>query len=221
MWAGVGAIDVEGRVGLGEAPALGLGKSRLVTLVLLTHAGEDEIAGAVENALEGENLVGRQALHQGGDDGHAAGNGGLEGNGSTMFASGVEDFPAMNGKQRLVGRHDVLARRQQGQHRLAGPVDAADQLGDDLDGRIAQDLLQIGGEQVARQRDGPLLVDVAHDDPPQLQASAGPGGQAVGLLEQQASHATADSSAAEQGYAQGFLRDDHSRPAFPHSCCVR
>ena len=100
--------------------------------------GEDEVAGAVEDALERLDLVGGQALGQGGDDRHAAGDAGLEGDGPAVPAGGVEDLGAVLGQQRLVGRHHVLARRQQRQHRLPRPVDAADQLDGDLDVGVAQ-----------------------------------------------------------------------------------
>ncbi len=92
---GVGAVDVEGGVGLGVTAFLGLGQSFAVALAFFAHGGEDEVAGAVEDALERQDLVGGQALRQGGDDGHAAGDAGLEGDGPAMPAGGVEDLPAM------------------------------------------------------------------------------------------------------------------------------
>ena len=130
---GVGAVHVERRVGLGVAPPLGLGQRFAIGLArLLGHGGEDEVAGAVEDALQRQDLVGGQALGQRGDDRHAAGDAGLEGDGPLVLAGRLEDLGAVLGQQRLVGGDDVLARRQQVEHDLPGPVDAADQLDADL-----------------------------------------------------------------------------------------
>ena len=92
---GVGAVHVERRVGLGVAAPLGLGERLGVAAALLAHAGEDEVAGAVEDALERQDLVGRQALGQGGDDRDAAADAGLEGDGPAVAPGGVEDLGAV------------------------------------------------------------------------------------------------------------------------------
>ena len=78
---GVGAVHVQGRIGLGVAELLGLGQGVLIGAAVLAHAGEDEVAGAVEDALQRQDLIGGQALGQGGDDGNAAADAGLEGDG--------------------------------------------------------------------------------------------------------------------------------------------
>ena len=80
-----------------------------------------------------QDLVGGQALRQGGDDRDAAGDAGLEGDGPAVAAGGVEDLGAVHGQQRLVGGDDVLAGGQQVEHGPPGPVDAADQLDGDVD----------------------------------------------------------------------------------------
>ena len=94
---GVGAVHVERRIGLGVAALLGLGQGLGVAAAVLGHAGEDEVAGAVEDALQRRDLVGGQALGQGGDDRHAAGDAGLEGDGPAVPAGGVEDLGAVRG----------------------------------------------------------------------------------------------------------------------------
>ena len=50
---GVRAVHVERRVGLGVSAALGLGQGLGIAAAALSHAGEDEVAGAVEDTLEG------------------------------------------------------------------------------------------------------------------------------------------------------------------------
>ena len=47
---GVVAVDVEGRIGLGIAEPLRLGEAGVEGQALLLHAGQDVVAGAVEDA---------------------------------------------------------------------------------------------------------------------------------------------------------------------------
>src|SRR5205807_69804 len=120
------AVDIESWIRFGVAEPLSLGQSAGVIPALLAHAGEDEIAGAVEDALQGEDLIGGQALRQRGNDRNAAGHAGFEGDGSPMPAGRVKDLSAVLGEKRLVGRHHIFARRQQIENGLLGPGYAAD-----------------------------------------------------------------------------------------------
>ena len=58
---GVAAIDVQRRIGLGVAESLRLVHGGFVVGSLLFHLRENEIAGAVQNAAERLNLIGRQS----------------------------------------------------------------------------------------------------------------------------------------------------------------
>ena len=68
------------------------------------HLGEDEVARAVENAVERLDLIGREALADVGDDRDAAGDRGLEGNRAAQLPGAVEQLGAVLGQQGLVRR---------------------------------------------------------------------------------------------------------------------
>ena len=58
---GVEAADVEGRVGLGVALGLRLREHVGERAMLLLHLRQDVVAGAVEDAVDAADLVGRPA----------------------------------------------------------------------------------------------------------------------------------------------------------------
>ncbi|KAF5293037.1 hypothetical protein FQA39_LY19380 [Lamprigera yunnana] len=70
---GVHAFDVEGGVGLGIAQALGFFEHHVKVQALVAHFGQDEVGGAVDDAGDPLDLVGRQPLAQRFDDGDATG----------------------------------------------------------------------------------------------------------------------------------------------------
>ncbi len=131
---GVYAVDVEGGVGLGVAQSLRLGQHVRELAAGLTHRGQDEVAGAVEDTVDAQDPVGRQTLAQGFDDRDAARDRSLEAElGRSAFGERGE-FGAVMGEHRLIGRDHGLAepecRARQLQRR---PVAAADQLADEID----------------------------------------------------------------------------------------
>ena len=125
---GVGAVHVEGRIGLGVAQGLSLGQRGGQVQAARLHAREDVVAGAVEHARQRVDAVGRQALAQRLDDGHAAGHGRLVGQHAAMARGRRGQLLAMLGQQGLVGRHHVLAVGQRGEHPAARGAAAAGQL---------------------------------------------------------------------------------------------
>ena len=76
---GVDAFDVEGRIGLRVAQALRVFQHLIEPGTLFAHLGQDEVAGAVDDAGDPLDAVGGQAFAQRLDDRDAAGHGGLEG----------------------------------------------------------------------------------------------------------------------------------------------
>src|SRR2546428_215193 len=90
--SGVRALDVESRIGFCVTAPLGLSERVGVTLSLLAHAGQDEIAGAVENTLQGHDLIGSETLRQGSDDGNPACDASFEGDGASVPPGCVEDL---------------------------------------------------------------------------------------------------------------------------------
>jgi len=93
---GVEAFDVEGGVGFGIAQALGVHQAGLEGQAFEFHAGEDVVAGAVENARQPRDAVAGERLAQRLDHRDAAGRRGLESQRDALLS-------AVMGKQRLVG----------------------------------------------------------------------------------------------------------------------
>ncbi|MCY1356691.1 hypothetical protein D9M69_431510 [compost metagenome] len=143
---GVDAFDVEGRVGLGVAQGLGFLQHVLEGAAFLAHFGEDEVAGAVDDAGQPVDAVGREAFADRLDHRDAAGHGGLEGDHDALLAGLGEDLVAVHGDQRLVGGDHVLAVLDGFEDQLAGLGVATDQLDDDVDFRVVDQLENVRGD---------------------------------------------------------------------------
>jgi hypothetical protein len=131
----VDALDVEGRIGFGVAQALGLLQHGRKIEALVAHLGQDEVGGAVDDAGDPLDAVGREAFAQRLDDRDATGHGRFERHHHALLLRRREDLGAMHGEQRLVGGDHVLAGRDGFHHQLARDAIAADQFDDDVDGR--------------------------------------------------------------------------------------
>ncbi len=97
----VPAADVHGRVGLGEPDPLGLGQRPGVRPAVLRHLRQDEVARAVDDADQGVDPVGDQAVDQGRDDRDAAAAAGLEGDRDALPAGQGEQLRPAGGQQRF------------------------------------------------------------------------------------------------------------------------
>jgi hypothetical protein len=78
------------------------------------------------------DVGGGQRLLQHADDGHDAGHGALEAQLDAVLAGARPQLLAVLAEQLLVGGDDVLARLHRAQHVVAGGVDPADQLDDQV-----------------------------------------------------------------------------------------
>src|SRR5262249_643258 len=82
---GVAAGDIQRGVGFGKPLVLGFFQRLLVGPAVAGHSGEDDVAGAVDDADEGVDAIGGQATDQGVDDGDAAAGAGFEGDGGVVL----------------------------------------------------------------------------------------------------------------------------------------
>ena len=204
---GVGAVHVGRRVGFRVAERLGLGQHVRELAPLLAHGGEDVVAGAVEDAGDPADAVGRQALAQRLDDGNAAGNGRLEREGG-----GARQGGAVQGDQRLVGGDDGAAGSEGGGDKGAGRTfRAADQLHHGIDAGEGGEVLRVFGPVQAMEVQATVAGAVARADGGGRDGLASAGGDEAGVVVQQAEHAGADGAKAGDG-------DAHltPRPPLPH-----
>ena len=70
---------------------------------------QDKIAGAVDDADEGVDAIGDEAVLEGIDDRDAAATTGFEGDAGVMGAGELEYFAAAGGEETLVGGDDWFA----------------------------------------------------------------------------------------------------------------
>ena len=143
LGAGVEALDVGRRVALGKAEALGLAEGIPVGRALLGHLGEDVVGRAVDDADDSPDRFAAQALAQAAHERDAAGDGGFEEQVDAVAIGSLEQLDADVGEQLLVRRDDRLAGGEGGRDQLAGRLDAADDLDDEVDVGVGDDVVGI------------------------------------------------------------------------------
>ena len=132
LGARVESAHVFSGIGFGIAPGLSLGQ-HLCKLGALLHLAEDEIAGAVENALDALDAVAGHALFEAGNDGDSAGDCGavLE---MAAFGRGQPlQFDAVIGDELFVGGDHAFARFERAAHPGAGGIEATGKLHNHVD----------------------------------------------------------------------------------------
>ena len=197
LGAGVEALDIGGWVALREPEALRLGERLAVGRAVLGHAGEDEVGRAVDDADHAADGLAAQALPQAAHERDAARHRRLEQQVHAAAVGGLEQLDADVGEQLLVGRHDRLAAGQRRGDQLAGRLDAADHLDDEVDLGIDDDVVDVAGQHAWRKVDVSLPGEVAHGHSRDLEAHPGASFDLLGLLVDQTDERTADVAAAE------------------------
>jgi hypothetical protein len=136
--------------------------SKVQTLV--AHLGQDEIGGAVDDAGNPLDAVGRQPFAQRLDDRNAAGHRRLERHHHPLGGCGSEDLGAMHRQQRLVGRDHVLAGRDGLQHQCLGDAVAADEFDHDVDVGVGNHGACVVHHRDVRAHDGPRArhIQIGH-----------------------------------------------------------
>ncbi len=176
--SGVEALDVGGRVALGEPEALRLGERRGVVGLSPTgdgvgHLREDEVGGAVDDAEHAADRFAVQALAERPHDRDATGDGRFEQQVTPGRVGRRVQLGTDVGEQLLVGRDDRLAVRERIEDQLAGRLDAADRFDDEVDVRIGHHRVDVTGEHAVGELDVAGRRQVAHGDPGDLEAQAG------------------------------------------------
>ena len=108
---GVPAGHVVGGVGLGVPELLRACERGRVGRPAAGHLGEDEVRGAVDDAVDALHVRGRERLLQHADDRHDAGHGALEAQLDLVLAGGRPQLLAVAGQQQLVGARRRACRR--------------------------------------------------------------------------------------------------------------
>ena len=199
---GVVAVDVERVVGLGVPEALGFREYVLELEALRVHAREDVVAGAVDDAVDGKDAVGDEALAQRADDGYAAGDAGLEQQVALVLVRDLEEFRAALGQQGLVGGDDVLAALQRELGELERLRGAADELDDDVEVGVGDELAPVGRGELGGHADLLGALGAADGDLVDANLRAGALAQQVGLRLEAFPHAGADGAKSGQADAQ-------------------
>jgi len=194
----VAPIDVERWVRLGVPEPLGFRERVRVAHTSVGHGRQDEVAGPIQDALDGGDLVGSQALGERANDWDAAGHAGLEPDRPLVLPGRFEHLGPVLGEQGLIRGHDVLAGRQCIQHHLLRDPGPADQFYHDVDLWVVDRGRDVGRNEFTRDV-RPGLARVADDDVLQVDRPAGPGGDTVGVFEKDTRHTAANGPAADEG----------------------
>ena len=166
---------------------------------MTVHLGQDVVGGAVDDAGHPQHGVTGQRLGQRADHRDGAGDGRLEVEVDVGAFGGLGQLAGGCGQQRLVGRHHRLAVLEGGQDRLAGRLDRAHHLDDDVDVVARHQLVDVVGEQVDRH--AAVGGDAAHPDAAQLQRRADASGQVGGAVLDDADNLAADIAQPQYRYA--------------------
>ena len=110
----------------------------------------------------------------------------------------------MGGHERLVGGDHGLAGVECGEHELAGKIDAADDLNDQIDVVAGDQPGGIVSKQILRHPGARFVAHVRDGDAAHLGRPANAVGESVSVFLQQAEDLGADCSETQQGDAHGF-----------------
>ena len=201
LGGGIGAGHVLGGVGLRVAQRLRLGQRLGVGSAALDHARQDEVGGAVDDAVDPVHVGHDHRLAQHLHDRDRGADAGLEPQLHAVSLGRAEQLVAVLGQQLLVRRHHRLTGSEQRQHVLTRGLDAAHHLGHDADGGIVAQPCEVGREHALR-RVG-VAGGIAHQRRGHLDRLAGDALDRLGALPQQPVHGGADGAVSEQSDPDG------------------
>ena len=190
--------DILGGIGLGIASVLGVGKNGGVVCAGL-HGGEDEVAGAVQDALDAGDAVAGEAVLDAGNNRNATGDGGTEEQMAAVVAGKGFQFRAVEGDEFFVGSDDAPACGECATDPAGGRFQAADQFDEYIDASLAgkQILRMVCPQDRRRHPVGTLACDVAVGDGGKLQSCGC-------VFDEDARDGASDGAEANESNAQGM-----------------
>ena len=123
-----------------------------------------------------------------------------------MLVGRLEQLDADVGEQLLVRRDDGLAGGERGRDQLAGRLDAADDLDDEVDVGVVDDVVGVAGQDARTELDVAVARQVAHGDPGDLELDTGAGLDLLRLRRDEADERGADVAAPEHADADDAAR---------------
>jgi len=181
-------------IGLGITGTFGLLQHLVEPLPLAGHPAENVIRGAIDDAVDGLNIVRGQSFHQRTNDRNPTAHAGLEPEVDPLAGSRGKNLFTMHGQQGFVGRDYMFATLDGIQNHTLGEIIAADQLDDDIHPWIREDLLNIRREHTCRNRNAAVACDVQVRNANQVDGHTHPPTNQFSILDQHPSHAGADRS---------------------------
>ena len=94
----VGSVDIHRRIRFGVAQFLSLFDHRIVRRTDFIHLTDDEVAGPIQDAFQGLQLVGRQTLANVRNNGNPTGDRSFERDAASQLPSPIEQLRTMLGK---------------------------------------------------------------------------------------------------------------------------
>ena len=94
---GVPAVDIQRRIRLGVPGGLRFGERLGKAKTRLAHPGENVIAGPIDDAVNGPDMIGHERLADRFNDRHATGDRRLKEDRNVFFRGGLENGGAMLG----------------------------------------------------------------------------------------------------------------------------
>ena len=159
----VDPLDVVRRIDFGETQTL-CGFECAAVRRALKHFGEDEVRRPVEDAADLENLFARERFRDRAHDGNRAADGRFVRDRYAVARREGAQLRTARREEIFIGRDDVLARLERGNHELRRDARAADTLDHDVDRRIEREGASVFREEAARNFLRPRLIERANCD---------------------------------------------------------
>ena len=191
----VHAVHVVARIRFGISGLL-RGGERVLQRLALRHAGEDVVAGAVDDRAQLQHAVGRQVVGERRDQRDASAHRRFVAQLHALDRRQRGELRPVPGEDALVGGDHRLAALQRRADQGAGGFLAAEQFHHQVHVGSANHRCRIGGELLARER--PWAREIAHRGPLQDQVRSGGPREHVVPLDQRARHRLAHRAHAEK-----------------------